>query len=140
MRATLHQWRMPRSGDPSVLVVPPLLSPRSRRAIRSFAAAPLPDNQTGEVVYHFFGLNYQAGVPDEAYLPDVYKMVIDISGDRKRVFVFRRAGCRRKMLQWYYGYLDKAAESEEIKSIRVWGTVGNKTDMVLEWVREHMPP
>jgi len=24
--------------------------------------------------------------------------------------------------------LDKAAESEEIKSIRVWGTVGNKTD------------
>jgi hypothetical protein len=42
------------------------------------------------------------------------------------------------MLQWYYGYLDKAAESEEIKRIRVWGTVGNKTDMVLEWVREHM--
>ena len=74
-------------------------------------------------------------MPDEAYLPVVYKMVIDISGDRKRVFVFRHAGCRRKMLQWYYGYLDKAAESEKIKSIRVWGTVGNKTDVVLEWAR-----
>jgi hypothetical protein len=36
--------------------------------------------------------------------------------------------------------LDKAAESEEIKSIRVWGTVGNKTDILLEWVREQVRP
>ena len=78
-------------------------------------------------------------MPDEAYLPVVYKMVIDISGDRKRVFVFRHAGCRRKMLQWYYGYLDKAAESEEIQSIRV-GPPSTTRPMVLEWVREHMRP
>jgi len=67
-------------------------------------------------------------------------MVIDISGEQRRVFVFRGAGCRRKMLEWYYDYLDKAAESEEMKSIRVWGTVGNKTDMVFEWVRELVRP
>jgi hypothetical protein len=59
-------------------------------------------------------------------------MVIYISGERQRVFVFRGAGCRRKMLEWYYDYLDNAAERAEIKSIRVWGTVGSKTDMVLE--------
>ena len=62
-----------------------------------------------------------------------------ISGERQRVFVFRRAGCRRKMLRWYYGYLDKAAESEEIKSIRVWAPSATRP-MVLEWVREHMRP
>jgi hypothetical protein len=67
-------------------------------------------------------------------------MVIDISREQRRVFVFRGADCRRKMLEWYYDYLDKAAKSEEMKSIRVWGTVGNKTDMVLEWVREQVRP
>jgi hypothetical protein len=67
-------------------------------------------------------------------------MVIDISGEQRRAFVFRGAGCRRKMLEWYYDYLDETADSEEIKSIRVWGTVGNKTDMVLEWVREQVRP
>ncbi|HEY1431190.1 MAG TPA: hypothetical protein VGF39_06125 [Stellaceae bacterium] len=36
-------------------------------------------------------------------------------------------------------YLDKAAE-EDVRSIRVWGTVGNKTDMVLEWVRPRSQP
>jgi len=35
------------------------------------------------------------------------------------------------MLEWYSDYRKKAAE--QIKSIRVWGTVGNKTDVVLEW-------
>ena len=41
------------------------------------------------------------------------------------------------MLQWYSGYLDKAAESEETKSIRVWGTVGNKTDAARMGPRAH---
>ena len=67
-------------------------------------------------------------------------MMIDISGKQQCVFVFRGPGCRRKMLKWYYDYLDNAAESEEIKSISVWGTVGNKTDIVLEWVREQVLP
>ena len=60
----------------------------------------------------------------------VYKMIIDISGE-DRVFIFRGPGCRKKMLEWYSDYRKKAAE--QIKSIRVWGTVGNKTDVVLEW-------
>ena len=59
----------------------------------------------------------------------MYKMIIDISGE-DRVFIFRGPGCRRKMLEWYSDYRKKAAE--QIKSIRVWGTVGSKTDMVLE--------
>jgi len=67
-------------------------------------------------------------------------MMIEISGKKQCVFVFRGPGCRRKMLKSYYDYLDKAAKREEIKRIRVWGTVGNKTDMLLEWVREQMRP
>jgi len=43
------------------------------------------------------------------------------------------------MMNWYDDYHDKAAECEEIKRIRVWGTVGNKTDLVLEWVRRVAP-
>jgi len=42
------------------------------------------------------------------------------------------------MLEWYDHYCDKATESVAIKSIRVWGTVGNKTDILLEWVREQV--
>jgi len=78
------------------------------------------------------------GCPTTHTSLDVYKMMIDISGKQQCVFVFRGPGCRRKMLKWYYDYLDNAAESEEIKSISVWGTVGNKTDIVLEWVREQV--
>ena len=40
------------------------------------------------------------------------------------------------MLEWYYDYLGKSVQGAEIKCIRVWGTVGNKTNIVLEWVRE----
>ena len=68
----------------------------------------------------------------------MYKMVIDISSDA-RVFIFRGPGCRTRMMNWYDDYHDKAAECEEIKRIRVWGTVGNKTDLVLEWVRGVAP-
>ena len=69
----------------------------------------------------------------------MYKMIVDISGEPGRVFLFRGAGCRKRMLKSYDDYLDKAAELEEITSIRVWGTVGHKTEMVLEWVREKLP-
>jgi len=66
----------------------------------------------------------------------VYKMMIDISGKPQHVFVFRGAGCRKRMLEWYYDYLGKSVQGAEIKRIRVWGTAGNKTNIVLEWVRE----
>jgi len=70
----------------------------------------------------------------------VYKMVIDISGEPQRIFLFRGARCRKRMLQWYDDYLDKASQTPEIKGIRVRGTVGNKTDIVLEWVRGEGEP
>jgi hypothetical protein len=60
----------------------------------------------------------------------------DISGEAQRIFVFRGAGYRKRMLEWYYDYLDKSARGAEIKRIRVWGSVGNKIDIVLEWGRE----
>jgi len=62
----------------------------------------------------------------------MYKMMIDVSGE-ERVFLFRGPGCRARMLEWYYDHLRRAVEDEEIGSIRVWGTVGNKTDILLEW-------
>ena len=40
------------------------------------------------------------------------------------------------MLEWYYDYLGKSVQGAEIKRIRVWGTAGNKTNIVLEFVRE----
>ena len=43
------------------------------------------------------------------------------------------------MLQWYHDYIDKAVQDEGITRIRVWGTVGNKTHMILEWVRQSPP-
>jgi hypothetical protein len=63
----------------------------------------------------------------------MYKMEINVSG-QQRVFLFRGPGCRKTMLQWWSDHLDRAA-TEHIRSIRVWGTVGNKTDIVLEWPR-----
>jgi hypothetical protein len=68
----------------------------------------------------------------------MYKMIIDSSGEPsgRLVFLFRGHNCRRKMLEWYDDYRDKAASNEGIKRVRVWGTVGNKTDLVLDWVRE----
>jgi hypothetical protein len=64
-------------------------------------------------------------------------MTIDSSGETEvLVFLFRGPNCRRKMLEWYDDYRCKAASSKEIKRIRVWGTVGNKTDLMLEWARE----
>jgi len=66
-------------------------------------------------------------------------IIILYTSDRcasSHVFVFRGAGCRKRMLEWYYDYLGKSVQGAEIKRIRVWGTAGNKTNIVLEWVRE----
>ena len=62
----------------------------------------------------------------------MYKMEINVSG-QLRVFLFRGPGCRKSMLDWWYDHLDRAEAGEDIRGIRVWGTVGNKTDIVLEW-------
>ena len=62
----------------------------------------------------------------------MYKMEINVSG-QQRVLLFRGPGCRKTMLDCWYDHLDRAEGGEEIRSIRVWGTVGNKTDIVLEW-------
>ena len=59
------------------------------------------------VGYQFFDRDYQASAHNDAHLSDVYKMMIDISGEQERVFVFHGVGCRKGMLEWYYGYLDK---------------------------------
>ena len=65
----------------------------------------------------------------------MYKMTIDVAGE-DRVFLFRRPGCHKRMLQWWNDHLGRAEGEEEIRSIRVWGTVGNKTDLVHQWVRD----
>ena len=44
------------------------------------------------------------------------------------------------MLEWWLDHLRRAEAGEDIRNIHVWGTVGNKTDMVLEWVREQVRP
>ena len=62
----------------------------------------------------------------------MYKMEINVSG-QLRVSMFRRPGCRKPMLDCWYDHLDRAEAGEDIRSIRVWGAVGNKTDIVLEW-------
>lgn len=64
----------------------------------------------------------------------MYKMMIDVSGE-DRINVFRGPGGRKTMLQWWDDYLDRAKGEEDIRSIRVWGTVGNKTDLDRQWVR-----
>jgi hypothetical protein len=62
----------------------------------------------------------------------MYKMEIDVSG-QPRIFLFRGPGCRKAMLEWWRDHLRRAEAGEDIRSIRVWGTVGNKTDILLEW-------
>jgi len=62
----------------------------------------------------------------------MYKMEINVSG-QQRVFLFRGPGCRKAMLEWWRDHLRRATGGEDIRNIRVWGTVGNKTDIVLEW-------
>ena len=62
----------------------------------------------------------------------MYKVEINASG-QLRVFLFRGPGCRKTMLDCWYDHLDRAEAGKDIRSIRVWGTVGNKTDIVLEW-------
>jgi hypothetical protein len=64
----------------------------------------------------------------------MYKMMIDVSGT-EQVFVFRGPRCRSKMTQWLDDYLGRAA-AEDIRAIRVWGTVGNKNEIVREWIRD----
>ena len=64
----------------------------------------------------------------------MYKMTIDVSGT-ERVFLFRGPHCRSKMTQRLDDYLGRAA-AEDIRAIRVWGTVGNKNRIVREWVRD----
>jgi hypothetical protein len=37
------------------------------------------------------------------------------------------------MLEWWRDHLHRAEAGEDIRSIRVLGTVASKTDIVLEW-------
>lgn len=69
----------------------------------------------------------------------MYKMEINVSG-QQRVYLFRGPGCRKAMFEWWRDHLCRAEADEDIRNIRVWGTVGNKTDMVLEWVRPRSQP
>jgi hypothetical protein len=61
----------------------------------------------------------------------MYKMMIDVSGE-ERVLLFCRPGCRKRMLEWWDEFLGRAEDGEDIRKIRVWGSVGNKTDIVRE--------
>ena len=62
----------------------------------------------------------------------MYKMMIDVSGE-ERAFLFRGPGCRKRMLEWWHDHLGRAEDGEDIREIRVWGTVGDKTHIVREW-------
>ena len=62
----------------------------------------------------------------------MYKMEINVSGPQ-RVTLFRGPRCRKTMLDCWYDHLDHAEAGGDIRSIRVWGTIGNKTDIGLEW-------
>ena len=53
----------------------------------------------------------------------MYRMKIDVSGEG--LFLFRGTGCRKRMLEWWRYHLGRAA-AEDIRSICVWGTVGNR--------------
>ena len=37
------------------------------------------------------------------------------------------------MLEWWDELLGRAEDGEDIREIRVWGTVGDKTHIVREW-------
>jgi hypothetical protein len=69
----------------------------------------------------------------------MYKMEINVSGQR-RVFLFRGPGCRKAMLEWWRDHLLRAEAGADVRNIRVWGTVGNKTDIVLEWPPARIAP
>jgi hypothetical protein len=62
----------------------------------------------------------------------MYKMQINVSG-QQRLFLFRGPGCRKAMLEWWRDHLLRAEAGADVRNIRVWDTVGNKTDIVLEW-------
>ena len=62
----------------------------------------------------------------------MYKMIVNVSGEF-RSFLFCGPGCRTKMIEWRDDHLSRAGGDEDIRSIRVWGTVGNKTEIVLAW-------
>jgi hypothetical protein len=62
----------------------------------------------------------------------MYKMEINVSG-RRCVFLFRGPGCRKAMLECWRDHLLRAEAGADVRNICVWGTVGNKTDIVLEW-------
>jgi hypothetical protein len=69
----------------------------------------------------------------------MYKMEINVSG-QQRIFLFRGPGCRKAMLEWWRDHLHRAEAGEDFCSIRVLGTVGNKTDIVLEWPQARARP
>jgi len=62
----------------------------------------------------------------------MYKMMIDVSGE-ERVLLFCGPGYRKRMLEWWDELLSRAEDGEDIREICVWGTVGNKTDIVRQW-------
>jgi hypothetical protein len=64
----------------------------------------------------------------------MHKVEINVSG--QRFFLFRGPGCLKTMLDCWYHHLDRAEAGEDI---RVWGTVGIKTDIVLEWPPRSSP-
>ena len=64
----------------------------------------------------------------------MYEMEISVSG-QQCVFLFRQPRSRKAMFEWWRDHLRRAKAGEDIRNIRVWGTVGNKTDIVLEWPR-----
>jgi hypothetical protein len=66
------------------------------------------------------------------YLRPMYKMEINVSG-QQRVFPFHGPGCRKAMLERWRDHLLRAEAGADVRTIRVWGTVGNKTDIFLEW-------
>jgi hypothetical protein len=65
----------------------------------------------------------------------MYKMMINVCGE-ENVFLFRGPGCRTRMLEWWRDHLHRAEDGEEIHSIRVWGTIRGKAEIVRQWARE----
>ena len=42
------------------------------------------------------------------------------------------------MLEWWDELLGRADGGEDIREIRIWGVVGDKTDIVREWRRNNV--